>query len=266
MPAIQLERLRRQAADLAALYQNPSEFIRKLTDLFEFYADRTHRSGQDSEKPVIIKVYKVPEPVMRRILSALQEPLHSDPSGTLPLIDALWERPALEFRDLAVSMLGSLTASMSETVIERVRTWNRDNDEDVLLESIANQGLKQIRSEAKESFLQLVEQWLMSAQFKEQRLGLRALLVMAHEASFESLPVIYRLLGTTVENATQALRPDLLDVIRPLAKRSPQETAYFLRQSLAKAKDPKIAAWLIRHSVKEFPPEMQNNLRAALRQ
>ena len=56
-----------------------------------------------------------------------------------------------------------------------------------------------------------------------------------------------------------------MDLLIALARRSPKETAYSLRQILDAPEAPE-TAWLIRQVMRYFPAETQDSLRAALRQ
>ena len=60
------------------------------------------------------------------------------------------------------------------------------------------------------------------------------------------------------------LQSELLAVLQALARRSPAETAYFLRQILTLVSDPLIPR-LIRRCLPSFSPETQVGLRAALK-
>jgi hypothetical protein len=91
------------------------------------------------------------------------------------------------------------------------------------------------------------------------------LLPLICDPAFENLPVFFRLIQQLCQAAPAALRPDLLDVLAALARRSPQETAYFLRQTLIFPDSPD-TPWLIRQSLSQFPPEMQSSLRQAMRE
>ena len=90
------------------------------------------------------------------------------------------------------------------------------------------------------------------------------MLALLSQSDFENLPIIYRLLGPQLENAHSETRPYILDALKPLAERSPQETAHFLRQSLARANQ-RTTNWLLRRSLEFFPQDTQANLRAALK-
>jgi hypothetical protein len=113
--------------------------------------------------------------------------------------------------------------------------------------------------------IRLIQDWLESTKPLYQQLGLRALLPLVENPEFENLPVFYRLIQPLVCNVPPGLRPDLLDVLVALARRSPQETAYFLRQTLnyPDAADP---AWLIRQLLNEFPTAQAHMLRAVVKE
>jgi hypothetical protein len=117
--------------------------------------------------------------------------------------------------------------------------------------------------EAPGRFSQQVEDWLGDGDLSLQQLGLRALLPLM-EVDIHLLPVFYHLLAPFVRAVPPRLRPELLDVLRALARRSPKETAYFLRQGLETSSNPD-TPWLVRQCLNDFPPEFQSSLRAAAR-
>jgi len=265
MPAIQLERLYRQTAELAEWYHQPEKFAIGLRDLFEFYADRTHRRGTSGAPALAIKTYKIPLPVMRRVLHELGTPLKADPLAALPLVDALWAREVYEFRVLAIQVISQLPVSMDAAVFERIRDWSRENHEEKLLVLLAEQGLSGLRRQDIGAFQKHVEDWCRGDNFLDQRLGLLALLPLVQDESFTNLPLIYNMLTPLLDDLPKTLRADLLQVIRPLVKRSPKETAFFLRQRLGEAEQPQGMVWLIRRLLEDFPADQRAGLRATVR-
>jgi hypothetical protein len=264
MPAIELSRLKLQAAQLAERFHDPAAFISECEDLFEFYADRTHRPGQAGAPPPIIPTYRVPGPVIRRILLELEPLARADTTSALALADAFWERAILEFRLMAANVLGMVAPQDPQPILERVQSWNADNREDVLLQAIAGPGLARLREESGELFIEQLEGWLSSTIPEERKLGLQALLALVDRPHFENLPVAFRLLAPLTQETPRELRPYILDILRPLARRSPQETAYFLRQALVQSRTP-TALWLTRHALDFFPEENRKKLRETLR-
>ncbi len=240
-------------------FDDPPAYIRSLRYLLDFYADRARRPGQSGMPAPIIAAYKVRPPVLRMILQELAPPAIEDPEKGLALCDALWAEPNLEFRLLAAMLLGQISTDPPERIIDRLKTWLVPDLEFHLIEALMDHALERLRQEHPQSMIHLIEEWLESTKPLYQQLGLRALLPLVANPQFENLPVFFRLLQPLTCNVPLGLKPDLLDLLASLAHRSPLETAYFLRQTLAfpEATD---TAWLIRQLLAEFPPEQQQML------
>lgn len=264
MTAIQPERLRRQAAQLAEHFADPPTYVRELHQLLDYYADRVRRPGQASRPAPLLQAYNVRPPVLRALLMELLPRLQADLPGGLALCDALWQQPYLEFRMLAILLLGQAAPDPPEAIIQRIQSWITPALELQLIESLLSLGVERLHRERPMALLQLIEQWLVNPQPFYQQLGLRALLPLINNPASENLPVFFRLITPLCQSAPSRLRADLLDVLAALARRSPQETAYFLRQVLAFPDAPD-TPWLIRQSLSEFPSEIQSGLRSALR-
>jgi hypothetical protein len=239
-------------------------FMQELIDLFEFYGDRSRRPRQAGAPPPLIKVYKVPDPVLRRIFLEMAPLVEAEPEKAFALVEMLWEEPVFELRLMAGQLLGRIPSSEHERLIDVLENWVEDNEEEDLLENMATQSLARLRAENPEAFTSQIEKWLGSKAIKQQKLGLRALMAQLIATEFENLPVVYRLLVMHIPNAPKGLRPYLLDLIKPLARRSPLETVYFLRQCLANSDNP-IIPWLIRRSMEFFPADVRDGLKAALK-
>jgi hypothetical protein len=265
MPAIQLTRLRLQAAHLRDSFSRPEAFVRGLKAMMEYYTDRTHRPGQSGEPPPLISAFHAPAPVLRQILLELTPLIRSEPDRALALTDALWSQNNLECRLLAASILGTLPVENSGGVLERINSWSRAEKEDRLLDALLDQGLQGYRRESSIQLLSLVESWLGSDNLNDQRIGLRTLIALLKDSSFTNLPALFRLLTTLVKAVPTGLRNELIDVLTALARRSPNETAFFLRQNLASPRSLD-TAWLIRQLLPEFPEDSRAGLREALRQ
>lgn len=265
MPAIQVARLKIQCAQLAERFSEPPVFTHDLHELLDFYADRTYRPGQAGKPPPLIKSYNVPPPVMRQLLKELIPLANADSKAALTLCDRLWLEPYLEFRLLAASLLGQVSPHPSEDILDRVCNWSGPKTEDRLLQALITTGLARVRRETPDQYLGQLEAWLFSGDILSQQLGLRALLPLVEDEDFENLPVIFQMLTLLVRSAPAALRPDLLEVLRNLAHRSPQEVAFFMRQNLAVPEAPD-TPWLIRQILPAFSLEMQAGLRRALRE
>lgn len=264
MTAIQPERLKQQAVQLAEHFADPPTYVRELHQLLDYYADRVRRPGQSGRPAPLIQSYNVRPPVLRALLVELLPRLQADLQSGLALCDALWEQPYLEFRMLAILLLGQAAPDPPEAILQRIQSWITPALELQLVESLLSLGVARLQREHPMILLQQVERWLAHPQPFYQQLGLRALLPLVNNPGFENLPVFFRLITPLCQAAPSGLRADLLDVLAALARRSPQETAYFLRQVLAYPDAPD-TPWLIRQSLSEFPPEIQAGLRNAVR-
>jgi len=265
MPAIQLARLKIQTAELVTHFDDPTTFVRRLHDLLDFYSDRTRKPGQAGEPPPLIKPYHVPRPVLRQVRNDLVPHIAVDKEAALVLCDTLWGESYLEFRLLAADLLGLIPADSPDEILERINTWAIPGTEDRLLDALVDQGLTQVRKGSPERYIIQLEEWLTAEVDFLRRIGLKAISITVSDRDFENLPRLFRLLAPLVRSTPSQLRSDLLDVMRVLAMRSPNESAFFLRQNLTVMIDDDSTAWLIRKSVRYFPEEVQKSLKTALR-
>jgi hypothetical protein len=265
MPAIQLARLKIQITELLTFFDMPDDFIRELHIIFGFYADRTRRHGQSGKPKPLIQTYTVPRQVMRRIYSDITKQVVDDPKSALVLADQLWEDNWFECRLLAINILGLMSLKPPTHVISRLRNWGEFCREDALVDALLNDGAKKLREEMPHEFQILVEEWLSVSTIYSLKLGLRAIPALVMNPAFENLPVFYRLLSPFVRESTSVLEVDLLMAVRALGQRSPQETAYFLKQNLI-APHKSGTAVIVRRSLDVFPANLQESLREILRE
>jgi hypothetical protein len=205
-------------------------------------------------------------PVLRQILSSLLPLLNRDPDLAGALCDALWADPTYEFRLLAILILGEFPADRPEQTLERFSAWASPATETRLIRVLIEEGLARFRQEHKENYLEEATQRLIQKTVFMQQLGLQCLEPVINTPDFEDYPAITRLLAPILRHGPPALRPDLLRLIQALGRKSPRETAYFLRQNLVFEEENLNTAWVIRHSLEGFPTEPQAYLREGLRE
>lgn len=264
MPAIVPARLRQQAVLLAQHFADPSAYVRSLHYLLGYYADRVQRSGQVGAPAPLLPAYRVRPPVLRQILHELVPLAQAEPVLALALCDALWAEGYYEFALLAVRLLGQIPLQPAEAVLARPLRWARAKIDLGLIDALLEDGLRRLRQEQPERLDALVETWLEHQDTFQQQIGLRALRSLANDPAYQNLPALFRLAAPFARSSSPALRPDVLEVIEALARRSPRETAFFLRQHIGLSNAPDIP-WLLRQSLHAFPSEMQENLRQAVR-
>jgi hypothetical protein len=260
MPAIQLARLKLQVGLLRDSFTRPEAFVRGLRYVLEYYSDPSHRLGQSGEPAPLIHAYNVPVPVLKQVVLEISPLVKEDPDQTIELIDCLWKEENLECRSIAVSFLAMLPVNQPDLILDRVQSWLLTSEERIT-EQLLSKGLSRLRLEARPHFLSTVKVWIQSPDKREQQIGLRALIYPFEDAQFEDLPTMFRILTPIVRNNTPGLKQDLVRVFKTLARKSPNETTYFLRQNLPFPDVP----WLSRQIIKELPEPLQGNLKKALK-
>lgn len=267
MPAIQIKRVRKQIQSLTERYDDLPEFRRYLLDLFDQYADRTHRAGQAAEPSPLIATYNIPPPLISELVQALGPQISARPSQGTMILDSLWAEPTYETRLLATRLLRFIPLGPSGTstqVADHARAWMRPDTDLRLVNSMMNQGLAELIRTDPQEFLSLAQFWLQSSNPFIQDLGLRALSQLISHQDVTNFPPIFKAITPLARDVTPALRPALTDLLRALAKRSPQETAFYFHDLLNARYSPQ-TAMLIRMCLNDLPNDLAENIRKRLR-
>jgi hypothetical protein len=264
MPAIQPARLTQQVADLVALYDQPDAFVHQLHALLDLYSDHTQRAGQAGIPSPLMASYTTPPPVMRQVWHELNKIVRPHPNEALHLSDALWAESNVDLQLLAARLLGQLPLVPLDPLVDRLQSWVRSDPDRRLLDGLLDYGLIRFQHDSPEQLLELIASWLNSPDLPAQQAGLRALLPLSSHPESPYLPIIFRLVTPYTRIAPSGLRPDIVAVLTALARCSPSETAYMLRQNLTTPDNPD-TPWLIRQVLDEFSAETQAGLRAAMK-
>lgn len=263
MPAIDLARLKLQAARLAEHFGRPDEFLRAIEEILDFYTNRTLHAAQAAQR-LSLPAYRTPRPVLRQIEAELAPLAEARPAEALALTYALWEAGYLESRLLAAHLLGSIPPASAMPAFGRLPDWLRISTDDEVRQALLTDALRRVRRENPDVFLTLLEDWLKSPLSGVQVWGLRALVPIL-EAEFENLPAVFRILRPAVEAAGPATQVELQECLTALSRLSLTETAYFLSEILAKNPPPMMVRTL-RRILPGLPADLQPKLREWLRQ
>ncbi len=263
MPAAELSRLRTQINGLIARFDDPEGFRIAVRDLLDSYANRAYRPGQAVQPQPLLPSYRVPPLVMQQLELELSKTCQERPEQAVLVVEALWGDDYLEPRVLAAHLLGAIPASQAETVAQKLHEWAQPTENFRMLDQLFHHSTRTLRRDAPQQLIALCGEWTGSAQIAVQGLGLRALATITADEAFENIPAVYRLISPLVQSAPTALHIDLQTALEALTRRSPTETAYFLRQMLSLASGPGTAR-LIRRCLPLFKEDQQNSLRAAL--
>jgi hypothetical protein len=263
MPAIQPGRLKTSAAELADHLYEPARFIHVFKALLEFYADRTRRPRRSGTPAPLIQAYNVPNQVMRQVAIAVHPAAAQSPAAALLLADELWDLKILEARLLAIELLATIPHEFEAALFSRIQDWSQQEDEPVILEALFLNGAALLRKEKPGPFYAMIEAWLESLDLQTIKLGLLALQYGVQVQDPDPVPVTFKLMTPLLVEPRAELKGPLRILLHELARRTPQETAYFLRQNWLIYENPEIA-WLIRQCLPLFSDEIRLNLRELL--
>lgn len=263
MPAVQLARLKAQIEWLAGFFTQPDQFTRELRQFFEAYADWTYRPGQDARDPIQTEAFHVPPLVMRQLDLSFAPLCRENPSAALELVDRLWVELYLEAALFAACLLGNIPPSHHRAVMDRIEAWALPEGERIITDSLLADGGRQLRKANPEIWMSTTGSWIRDEQAAYRSIGLRALLLLVEEPEFENLPAVYAMIGPLFQSGISGLQHEMTKLVQSLARRSPTETAYFLRQVVSISDDPLVAR-LARRCLPLLTPVGQAGLRSAL--
>jgi hypothetical protein len=262
MPAIDLARLKKQTAQLADLFDQPSAFLREHREILDYYVNRTLRS-QGVAPSSVLPTYRTPVVVLRQIETELGSIAEKQPIQALELADALWDEGWLETRLLAAFLLGRIPPQ-EERLLARLTAWTQAVRDPEVRAALLTTSLTRLRDETPDLFLVLVKEWLHPARQRMWTNGIQALIPIINSRDFDNLPPIFEVVEPIIKASPAALQFDLQELITALYKASPDETTYFIQQLLKETKSPLLGVSLRRMSP-DLPTELQTSLREMLR-
>ncbi len=263
MPAIDLARLKKQAAALGDLFDRPAPFLRELHETLDFYVNRTLRQAENVAPASVLRTYHTPPVILRQLETELAPLAAARPDQALDLADRLWDEGWLEMRLLAAFLLGKLPPR-EERLLARLTAWTMQIRDSSVRAALLTTSLARLRKETPELFLTLVSEWLNPERHRMWPNGLQALLPLVNDPDFHNLPPVFEIIEPVVEAAPALIQSELAELITALYEASPTETAYFLRQVLAKSQT-EMTAITLRRILPSLPPDLANNLREVIR-
>jgi hypothetical protein len=262
MPAIDLARLKKQTAQLADLFDQPSAFLREHREILDHYVNRTLRS-QGVAPSSVLPTYRTPVVVLRHIETELGPVAEKQPIQALELADALWDEGWLETRLLAAFLLGRIPPQ-EERLLARLTAWTQAVRDPSVRAALLTTSLTRLRKETPTLFLVLVKEWLHPARKKMWSNGIQALVPLIASPEFDNLPPIFELISPILKASPAALQFDIQELLITLYKESADETLFFIQQTLKSTKS-ELPATALRRMLPELPQDMQANLREILR-
>lgn len=266
MPAIDLARLRKQAARLADFFFLPDEFVRHLHEILDFYVNRSLRTVENVAPGSILSTYRTPPIVIRQIELELTDLASENPAHALDLADRLWDEGYLEMHMLAAFLLGRIPPQEEQEgrLLARLTAWTSQVRDPYVRSALLTTSLARLRTETPTQFLKLIKEWLHPKRTRTWSNGIQALLPMISNPRFQNLPPVLDIVEPIIEAAPALIQLDLAELIQALYNASPTETTFFLRQVLSESQDP-MTLTTMRRIASSFPMELQSELRDLLR-
>lgn len=260
MPAIELARLRFQVAELCDEFNFPERFTYKFHEILGIYNNWALRQGFTAPPKTLMRHYKVPRQVIKQIEVDIQPFIVEAPKQALNLVDHLWQDDFLEAREMASYILGQVPLDAPNEITRRIQEWAQPDLDKAALECLYDQGTRRLLSEQPEIWVQSVRTMLAQADPGMQNLGLRALVSVIENPDYTRIPSLFKLLSPFVQSPHELLQANLYAVIAALAKRTPTETAFILKQTLITTPGVEIEQ-LIRRFLPSFDAKIQLTLK-----
>jgi hypothetical protein len=264
MPAINLARLKTQAARLSEKFSEPEAFIHDLNELLDFYTNRTIRVTQIAQR-LSLPTYRTPAPVLRQIQAELVPLADSRPIEAIALTEALWNAGSFEARLLAASLLGSIPLAQAFPTLSRLPDWLAQSTDKEIRTALLTDAFARLRHENPEALFILLENWLKSPRYSLQVWGLRALISLLTDPHFENLPAVFRILKPAIRSAGPVTQLELQACLATLGQVSLTETMAFLREIIGDNPAP-LMLRTFRRILAGLSPELQSGLLEMLRE
>ena len=263
MPAIDIARLKIQAATLVEKFDQPAAFLHDLHEILDLYADRTLRASVAAPASVL-RSYRAPQSVLKQIEMELAPLTATFPEQSMALTDALWKDGYLETRLLAAALLGRIDPR-TPLLIERISAWVGRARDTKVRTALINTSLTRVRSESPNQFLRLIQEWLADDNQKMWSNGIEALIPLLDDPEFENLPPVFDLVHPIMASAPASLQNELANFFNALYRASAIETTYYLKKIVREAYNPQTLV-NIRRILPGLSSELQTQVQQALRE
>ncbi len=259
MTAINPARLKVQITELGELIDQPAPFIAQLHELLSFYSARVRQTSL-AKTSLSLQTYQVPEPVIQALVNEIAERLAENLQAGYALADALWKENWMEFRQLAIHVLGLLPDTEPDRILHRVQVWLDDCISETIRRSIMIEGMAGLAKQKPKECLNFIQELINSESKENLQAAIFGLELFAIDPSYTNLPHVFNDLSKILLVEDIGLAKELSALIRILASRSEQETTYFLIKQLHPDNEPRTLR-IIRQVLNDLSQDNQDLLR-----
>ncbi len=264
MTAIDTQRLKSQVLELRDNFADPAKFSGTLHDILAFNHNYALRQSPFITPRTLLKSYRVPPQVIRQIEMGILPQIGAQPDQANQLAHHLWQDEYIDVRELACFILGSLPGSYNELVRKQIHEWVQPGMDSAALEAVLTKATLRLRDETPQIWEAMVLDWLSHPNIKFQSIGLQAVADVIRDPNFPHVPSLFKLLRPFFLDHTDPLQPNLDQVVKALADRTPIEALYILKEVLTQVSGPEIEAHMSRYA-NYFPQEQQSSLLEAVK-
>ncbi len=264
MAAIDLTRLNKQIEGLKEVFAQPVEFRRQFHEILQFYHRYAHRQHKDAVPVSFMRVYNLPDQVLPHIANGLSLKSRQDEVETLAVVDELWLDEHYEARDLATHLLGQVPSTSSTAVYDRIRQWSSAPMDRAVVSAVFSKASQRLNSEDPKGWTEFIGNLLANPLEHMQNHALYALALLVEQSHSDQLPLFFRWIRPFLQSDQTLIQPNLSRVIAVLARRSPAETAYILKEVLSDTEGTGIEQ-RVRSYLPFFEEEVGQGLQASIR-
>ncbi len=263
MPAIQLDKLKLQTANLAGKVGQPDIFQSELLELFDLYSNRTFRAGTNTLSSRMSSTYHVADRVIWQIERDLEPQIHIyDQDQSLLLANILWSGESLEEKLIAIFILGQIPVEVDQPVLETFTRWFQPELDSLLRMRLVTVGLHRLRREKFTDWMGLIQEWIASPLEEKHAQAFLALVELLQETGESHLPSVNKIMRDTILTISPQNHYELLALFRVMVQVSLIETSYLTGEILGNS-DPKNINHkrLLRKMIELFPENAQAELK-----
>jgi hypothetical protein len=263
MPAVNPTRIKGQIEELISSYHTPSEFHRRLQDLFSHYANRGLRQGDTSQPVTVSPKYHLPPPLIRQLHTDLKPRIVKTPQASLELAEALWSDPHYEIKQLAIFILGHVVLNKPDPIFTRLKNWLDPELDEGLKIDLLSTGTLTLQNKFPAAWENLIQSLLNHKDPTMIAYGLQGLQASFNLTNFNNFPQAFRLLRSIIQKPDSSCMEELQNLVEVLIKLSPIETAFFIKQSLSISRSAETTR-LIKRVLPSFPENIREDIKSSI--
>ncbi len=263
MPSIDLIRLRKQIARLGIFLEIPTEFVGEYKSLLEFYHQWSHRQHKEHIPNSFMLSYDLPPQIETEIELGLKPFLQGKAHAIFPLADALREDPHYECSNLAAFIVSQTPAENFEVLKDYLEAWLEDSLDKAVVETIFSKAASPLQKTDQAAYLVFLKSLLKSTNKHLANAGLVGLTLFLPAAKVEDLPKLFNIIGPLIQDR-EVRQENLETLIRELAKKSPAETGYLIRQVLSDTEGRRVET-LARSFLQYLPSDIAETVAKAIK-